>query len=197
MERIKIFIVEDDEDWQKAMVQFLNLEEDFLVVGAVTNKEDAVSFAKQFEFDVVLMDINLTENQIDGIYAALDILEIRHAKMIMLTSLVDEEVILKAFTAGAVQYINKTDYLKLPQVIRDTYHKLTPVEVLLKEFSRLKLEEQLKDLTVAERDVYDLIEQGYSKSQIEDKLFKTESTVKNQINKILKKIGRNQQQTSD
>jgi NarL family two-component system response regulator LiaR len=63
------------------------------------------------------------------------------------------------------------------------------MEALLKEFTRLKREEQLKELTAAEREVFDMIEQGYTQSQIGRMLHKTESTLKNQVNKLLKKLG--------
>ena len=54
---------------------------------------------------------------------------------------------------------------------------------------RLKREERLRGLTPAEREVFDLLDEGYTHSQMEQKLFKTESTLKNQINKILKSSG--------
>ena len=44
-------------------------------------------------------------------------------------------------------------------------------------------------MTPAEREVFDLLDEGYTHSQMEKKLFKTESTLKNQINKILKSSG--------
>ena len=63
------------------------------------------------------------------------------------------------------------------------------MEALLKEFTRLKREEQLQVLTAAEREVFELIEDGYTQPQIQEKLYKAESTLKNQVNKMLKKLG--------
>ncbi|WP_338130595.1 hypothetical protein [Cohnella ginsengisoli] len=64
------------------------------------------------------------------------------------------------------------------------------MEALLKELRRLKREEQLQPLTAAEREVYVMLEEGYTHAQIERKLYKSESTLKNQVNKILKKARR-------
>lgn len=187
---IRLLLVEDDPDWIKLLSGFIGKEEDMLIVGAVSTREQAVRLAKTIECDIVLMDINLTENNLDGIYAAADILEMRpNIKVIMLTSLTAEDVMLKAFTAGAVHYIAKSDYKELPSAIRLAASRTSSYDVLMKEFARLKQEEQLLGLTPAEREVYDLLEQGYTHSQIETKLHKAESTLKNQINKLLKKLG--------
>ncbi|WP_424768927.1 response regulator [Paenibacillus sp. sgz302251] len=189
MSHIKVFIVEDDPDWIKALTSFLNREEDLLVVGTASNSDDALSMAKTIAFDIVLMDIQLDGSRHDGIHTAMQIHEQTPAKIIMLTSLNDEQSMTHSFTAGALHYLEKTRFQELPQTIRSAYHHPAPMEALLKELARLKREEQLKQLTGAEREVFELIEAGYTQSQIEQKLFKAESTLKNQVNKILKKFG--------
>ncbi|RCW50837.1 response regulator transcription factor [Paenibacillus prosopidis] len=189
MSHIKVFIVEDDADWIKALTAFLNREDDLLVVGAATNSGEALRMAQTIAFDVVLMDIQLEGSKLDGIHTAMIMHEHSSAKIIMLTSLNDERSMTQAFTAGAIHYLEKTRYQELPQTIRSAYYHPAPMEALLKELARLKREEQLKDLTGAEREVFELIEAGYTQSQIEQKLFKAESTLKNQVNKMLKKFG--------
>jgi NarL family two-component system response regulator LiaR len=189
LSHIKVFIVEDDEDWIKALSAFLNREPDLLVVGTAVNSSEALSMAQTILFDVILMDIQLEGSKLDGIQTAMMMHELSAAKIIMLTSLNDEQSMTQSFTAGAVQYLEKTRFEELPQTIRSVYHHPAPMEALLKELARLKREEQLKDLTGAEREVFELIEAGYTQSQIEQKLYKAESTLKNQVNKMLKKFG--------
>ncbi|MEC0256144.1 hypothetical protein PAEVO_25890 [Paenibacillus sp. GM2FR] len=190
MNRIQIFLVEDDPDWIKSMTVFLNAQEDMIVVGTAESSEQAIAMAQILSFDIVLMDIQLTAGRLDGIYTAAEILERKpQAKAIMLTSLGDEQVITQSFTAGAVNYIEKSKFKELPAAIRSAVLHPGSMEVLLKEFARLKREEQLRGLTPAEREVFDLLDEGYTHSQMEKKLFKTESTLKNQINKMLKKLG--------
>ncbi|WP_209369476.1 response regulator transcription factor [Priestia megaterium] len=83
----------------------------------------------------------------------------------------------------------KKNAARIPEIIRSTYHTETnPVEVLLKDYRRMKTEEQLKDLTNAERDVYQLMEKGLSRSEIQQKLVKSSNTIKNQNSKHIKKI---------
>ncbi|MEK3884548.1 response regulator transcription factor [Paenibacillus sp. PL2-23] len=188
-EPIKVLIVEDDPDWIKAMTSYLNREPDMLVVGAAVTSEEALRLAEALSFDVVLMDIQLTKGGFEGIYTAMEIHDIRPAKIIMLTSVTDEEVMTQAFTAGAVNYVEKTRYQELPSAIRGAYRQPAAMDALLKEFARLKREEQLQRLTPAEREVFELIEKGYTGPEIERKLYKAESTLKNQVNKMLKKLG--------
>lgn len=93
MGKIRVAIVEDDPDWLKAMIRFLNKTNDLLIIGTATNKEEAILLAKDWDVDVILMDINLSENKYDGIYAAIEIGEVSSAKIIMLTSLNEEHLI--------------------------------------------------------------------------------------------------------
>ncbi|WP_168119637.1 response regulator transcription factor [Paenibacillus sp. HB172176] len=188
-ELIKVLMVEDDPDWIKAMTAFLNKEEDILVVGSALESHSALQLARTLEFDLVLMDIQLEGSKLDGIHTAIEMHGIRPAKIIMLSSLGDESVMTQSFTAGAVNYVEKSNFKELPHAIRTAYHRSTPMDALLKELARLKREEQLQSLTKAEREIFELIERGETQSQIMKRLFKAESTLKNQVNKILKKLG--------
>lgn len=188
-DKIRVALVEDDPGWLKAMISFLNNEDDFIVVGSAMNRHDGINLARTLQIDVFLMDINLKENKFDGIYAAVEILEISKCKIIMLTCLKEEKLVTDSFAAGAVYFISKEDYENIPKVIRTVHtNSFFPVGVLAKEYTQLKKEEQLKGLTFSERGVYDLIEQGYTRSQIEAKLCKTKNTLKMQIRKILSKL---------
>ena len=189
MDNIKVLLVEDDPVWIRNIQKFLSRHEDILIVGAASNKEEAVKLAQALDIDIVLMDINLDKNNYDGIYAVREILEVKKVKIIMLTCLLEEQIITKAFTAGAVNYVSKENYQDIPNVIRQVHNNKSPIEALLKEFSRLKKEEQLKGLSPSEREIYDLLEEGYSRTQIEERLFKTKNTIKVQIKNLLSKLG--------
>ncbi len=189
MDKIKVAIVEDDPVWLSSMVFFINSEPDLTVIATASNKQAAVEMAREHDMDIILMDINLTENNTDGIYAAAEISQFKQVKIIMLTSLESEDIITNSFTAGAINYVSKKNYTDIPGAIRSIYNKTSPMEVLLKEFSRLKEEEQLSSLSNAEKEILDLVEKGYSQSKISSILYKSPGTLKSQINKILKKMG--------
>jgi len=189
MYKIKVIIIEDDVNFLKAMTTFINRQQDMLVMGTATTKSTAIELAKVAQFDVILMDINLNENKRDGILATVEILQFVSAKIIMLTSLKEEEIVLDSFTAGAVNYISKEKYRDIPDAIRSSYENNSPIEVVLKKFSEYQRQDQLKELTYTEKEVFDLLEQGYTKSMIETEMYKSENTVKTQVKKILRKLG--------
>ena len=188
-DKIRIALIEDDSGWLKAMVSFLNNEDDIIIVGTAMNKNDGINLAKNLQIDIFLVDINLKENEYDGIYAAVEILEATQCKIIMLSCIKDEKLVADSFAAGAVHFISKEDYEDIPKVIRTIHsNSFSPVEVLAKKYVQLKKEEHLQKLTFSEREVFDLIEQGYTRPQIGEKLFKTQNTLKTQIKKILSKL---------
>ncbi|MCM3169584.1 MULTISPECIES: response regulator [Peribacillus] len=189
MDKIRVVLIEDDLDWIKIIETIIDNEDDMMLVACSRTKEEAIKLSGALnQIDIFLVDINLTEDNLDGIYTALELKRSESSKIIMLTSMSDEEVIQQAFTAGATDYILKKDVTRIPEIIRASCHETPPIQALIKDYVRLKSEEQLKELTTAERGVYDLIEQGYSRSEIQKKLIKSDNTIKNQIKNILKKL---------
>ncbi|HEX3044552.1 MAG TPA: response regulator transcription factor [Bacillota bacterium] len=191
MKKIMIMIVEDDQEWLKAMTSFLNNETDFYVAKAVSSREEALQTINDSDqpIDIILMDINLTEDNLDGIYLTAQINQIRKVKIIMLTSLHNEKIIRDSFAAGAVNYIEKTNFKEIPSLIRSVHYHTSPVEILLQDYYRLRRMELLGALTAAEREIFELVESGMTQSQIEKKLYKSASTLKTQVSNILKKLG--------
>jgi len=190
MNHLKLMIVEDDPNWLKLLTQMLNEEPDFLVAGAADHYEEAIRIYDELKPDVVLVDVILGKDLHGGIKTAAE-LGTRTAPpdIIMLTSLTEAQVVTQSFAAGAVQYVAKKNYKELPGAIRSLSRDFSPLSLLLDDYRRLRVEEQLKGLTPSERHIFELIEQGMTMSQIEQQLFKSHSTVKNQMNKILKKLG--------
>lgn len=188
MDNIRVAIVEDDLLFQKALARFINNQPDMVVVGAASNKNDAVNLAKSMIIDLILMDINLNGNDSDGIIAAMEILQFSEAKIVMLTGIDDASTIMDSFTAGAVHYILKENYLEIPNTIRLLHKNETPFKLLINEFSRLKKEEQLQELSSPEKEIFHLIEQGYTQIEIGQMLYKSQNTIKTQIKSILKKL---------
>ena len=59
MEKIKVGIVEDDENWSKILKSYLESYDYIDIVGQAYNREAAIELVKSTDMDVVLMDINL------------------------------------------------------------------------------------------------------------------------------------------
>lgn len=189
MDKINVLIVEDDPDWINTITDLLQEEPDIAVKAKATNRKDAFALAKNQLFDVILMDINLSGNRLDGIYTAAEISEVSDAKIIMITSLSENEAILNSFIAGAVNYIPKGNLSEVASAIHKAKADTSPYKVLLKEFSRLKRNEQLERLTSSEKDIYYLLENGFSRKNVSEKLYISENTLKIHVRNIIKKLG--------
>lgn len=185
---IKVMLVEDDEFWRQQLSSDLNKEEDIQVVKAAVTKQEALEAFQTMEIDVILMDINLTENQLDGLEAARDISMNKelNSKIIMLTSLTDKEIILKSFQNGAVNYITKSSFQDIVKAIRDAYADVSSIHPDAAPVMRHEI--QLMLLTPSERELYELREKGYNKTQMSQLLHKSVNTIKTQLRSIRNKL---------
>ncbi|MFD2331543.1 response regulator transcription factor [Cohnella sp. GCM10020058] len=206
MQAINIWIVEDDEDWRRGLVSYLNEEPDLQVTlasgdpdqvrGILGRKEEPEDPALP---DVVLMDIML-HGIPEGVVLAEEVAVGSGARVIMLTSMEEKDLILRSFQAGAIDYQLKTDFEGLPAAIRAAARReasISPAaaERMREEFRRLKALERefevkkLQDMiTPAELQLLEMVDRGYSQSQIADRQFISIRTVKNHINHILRKL---------
>jgi two-component system, NarL family, response regulator DevR len=188
LKEIRILLVEDDPFWQKRLQTDLNMEDDMEVVGVAASREQAKAAAGSAAFDIVLLDINLSRNQLDGLDVARDFLKNKQVqtKVIMLTSLTDRDVIIKSFQNGAVNFINKSSYADIVRTVRDVYHGI--ISIHPDASLELIKEVQLSILTPVEREVYHLKQKGFTREQIANKLFKSINTIKTQIRSIKNKL---------
>jgi two-component system vancomycin resistance associated response regulator VraR len=204
MDKIRVWIVEDDPDWLRGLVAYLNKELDIEVVWTSSKAEDvrqALLAGKQQSTpaDVVLMDIML-DGRPEGVLLAEEAAVTTGARVIMLTSMEEKELIFRSFQAGAIDYQIKSDFENLPEAVRSAFRSQSPINAAVadrmrEEFRRLKQLERefevkkLGDLiTPSELQLLDLIDQGYTQPQIADKLVVSIRTVKNHVNHILKKL---------
>lgn len=194
MEKIKVYVVEDDPVWLDCLTAYLSKEPDLLLIGTAVSKEQAVQAAISLNIDVILLDMMLAPPAYDGLDAAIDILRERPLKIIMLSAVDDPDIISDVFAAGILNYVTKAYYQDIPSVIRDAYNNQVTLhphsaDQLVKEVSRLKLMEWRQKLTPAEKDILRLIDQGRSKNQIMEILNISQNTVKSHVRHITKKFG--------
>lgn len=188
MDKIRLMVIDDDPDWIRAMKLFLGKEEDMELTAAASSVKEAIEMVVQIPVDIILMDINLPDEDHDGISLTAELLLDRKIRIIMLTSSNEDKDVLDSFAAGAVNYVNKVNYREIPLAIRSAFGTSSPRDVLIRDYARLREIEYLSVLTPMEKEIMYLLGEGLTQSQIRKKLFKSESTLKNQINAILKKL---------
>jgi DNA-binding NarL/FixJ family response regulator len=134
------------------------------------------------------MDIHLEENRRGGIELTQYVKRKADAriKIIMMTSLAEPEIIISSFKSGALNYLTKSSYRDLIRAVREAVEDRASIHADVAEVMRTEI--RLMDLTVSEREIFDLKKQGLNKTQIAEKLHKSLNTVKTQVRSIRDKL---------
>ncbi|MGI9234580.1 MAG: LytR/AlgR family response regulator transcription factor [Woeseiaceae bacterium] len=101
---MKVLIVDDEKPARDRLVQILEDEDDYQVVGEAGNGQEALALAARFEPDIVLLDIRMPG--LDGIETARHLNELDHSPAVVFATAYDEYAI-DAFEARAVGYVLK------------------------------------------------------------------------------------------
>ena len=106
---MRIVIVDDDVFVTGALKTILEANEDMTVVGTGADGKDAVTLYQSYRPDVLLMDIRMKE--MSGLEASKEILSSdQEARILLLTTFLDDEYIVKALKYGVKGYLLKQDY---------------------------------------------------------------------------------------
>jgi NarL family two-component system response regulator LiaR len=172
---------------------YLSIQSDVEVVGEAENGEEGYEKAMALRPDVILMD--LVMEVMDGIESTKKILkEWPEARILIVTSFIDDEKVYPAIEAGASGYLLKTSTAhEIANAIRKTYNgeRVLEPEVTTKMMEQLSNRNRHvlhEELTNREQEILLLIAQGMSNQEIADELFITLKTVKTHVSNILAKL---------
>jgi len=193
---VRIVVVEDHPIFREGLIQCLDAEPDFQVVGHWdTGTIDTRSLAA-LRPGLVLMDIELPgQNGIDATRATREVLP--DLKVVILTAFADAELLFDAMQAGAVGYLLKhTPPVELVATLRRIVqgeHVLTPnlASRFLREFQSRTAGAppfRLPQLSPREEEVLRLLATGETNRQIAKRLFVAEETVKSHVASIFRKL---------
>ncbi|MDN4524667.1 response regulator transcription factor [Fictibacillus fluitans] len=190
---IKVLFADDHEMVRIGISSYLSAQQDLDVVGEAENGKKAVELALDLRPDVILMDLVMDE--MDGIEATKKIIEQwPEAKIIIVTSFLDDEKVYPAIEAGAVSYMLKTSKAsEIADAVRNTYYgqSVLEPEVTGKMMNRMRQRTQQhphEELTSRELEVLLLMTEGKTNQEIADTLFIAQKTVKVHVSNILSKL---------
>lgn len=168
--------------------------EDMEVVGQAESGEDAVQIIRSLRPDVALMDIRM--QGISGIEAARIITQtIPDVRVIMLTSFAEPEEVQSAFAAGASGYVLKNitggNLVKAIRMVYNGEQYLDPeiTEQVMCIIRGKKEGSRICNLSKREEEVLALVSEGKTNKEIGTILFLSEKTVRNNVSRILDKLG--------
>jgi DNA-binding NarL/FixJ family response regulator len=188
---IRVLIADDHEIVRQGLRAFLSLDSALEVVGEAANGAEAVRVAHRTRPQVVLMDLIMPE--LDGI-AATEIIrrELPKTNVVVLTSALEDESIVRAVRAGALGYLLKDS--KAPELLQaikaaaaGQLHLSATVTTRL--VRKAVAPQRPEVLSERETDVLRLLAHGSANKQIGCNLGIAEKTVKTHVSSILGKLG--------
>ncbi|MFB7271800.1 response regulator [Streptomyces sp. NPDC056244] len=196
---IRVLLLDDHEVVRRGVRDLLDAEPGIEVVGEAGTAEQALARGPALRPDVAVLDVRLPDG--DGITVCR---ELRSAMpglaCLMLTSFDDDDALLDAIMAGAAGYVLKeikgSALVSAVRTVASGQSMLDPATTtrlmnsLRGEESAPESEPGLLDgLSPREREILALIGKGLTNAQIGKRLYLSEKTVKNNISRLLAKLG--------
>jgi DNA-binding NarL/FixJ family response regulator len=191
-----ILLVEDHPIFRKGLMEILNSEPGFEVVGEAEDAFEGLKAVKEKKPDLVIVDITLKDSS--GIELIKDI-KLRYPETLLLTLSMHDETIYaeRALRAGARGYIMKQH---APETVVKAIHQVLDGKIFVSEeianriFNRFidgrgtAESSPVESLSDRELEVFELIGSGFGTRQISEKLHVSVKTVENHRAHIKEKL---------
>jgi DNA-binding NarL/FixJ family response regulator len=191
---IRLFLVDDHEIVRRGLRDLAALEPDLDVVGEAATVREALDSIFDARPHVAILDVRLPDG--DGVQLCREIRsKDPDIQCLILTSFPDEESMLNAVIAGAAGFLLKlSSGEELVEAVRavaggrSLLDPLEPPEVITR-FEIQAGENGLTPLSTNERQVLDLIAEGFTNADISVRLGIEELQVKENVADLLGKLG--------
>lgn len=199
MKPIRVILAEDHTIVRAGLRALLDREEGILTIAEAQDGREAVQLALEHTPDVMVMDITMPN--LNGIEAARRLKQdCPDIGIVMLTVHLDEEYIYNSLDAGADGYLVKSnapdDLASAVKAVAKGETYLSPVipdGVIQLYFARSEDAghlDSLQTLTRREREILQLIAEGFSTTDIAEQLFLSEKTIRTHRTNLMNKLGR-------
>jgi two-component system response regulator NreC len=196
MSKIKILIADDHKILRQGIRSLLAPQPDFEVVGETADGPETLKETFKLKPDVVLMDIGMPN--LNGFEATRQIKKnLPEVKVLILTMYQDDEYVLQALHSGASGYVLKDvaveELVTAIRAVNNDQYYLSPsisrtvIDAYLRKTEKGE-KEPLELLTAREREIVQLIAEGYTNKEIAAKLFISVKTVDAHRSHIMEKL---------
>ena len=194
MKMIRIVIAEDHQVVREGLRLFLDTQPDIEVVGEAANGLEALERVREARPDVLLLDLIMPE--MDGLEVLRTVgRELPEVAVLVLTSALDDRMVIPAVRAGAAGYVLKT--VSSSELVEAVRNVAAGKPVLHPEITRMLMREVRRgpgsiggeSFTQREMEVLSLIAHHMTNKEIARELGISEKTVKTHVSNILSKLG--------
>ena len=194
---IRVVIADDHPIFRDGLRKLLDNEDDISIVGEVSNGIECAQMVTKLKPDILLLDLRMPEK--DGLTLLEEMnFDSLTTRVIVLTATEDDRDVVRAMRLGARGVVLKQSATEL---LLRSIHKVYGGEIwldkrmtaeVMKAFSKSseggpRREKPL--LSDREKEIVQLVAQGFRNREIGEKLFISEQTVKNHLHNIFDKLG--------
>lgn len=196
---IQVLICDDQAVVREGLAAILNTVSQIEITGLAADGQEALQLIAQRPPHVVLMDLNMP--RMNGVQATRRIRDqFKKTYVLVLTTYADDDWVFDAIRAGASGYLLKdTRREQLVQAIEGTAQgksyldpsiagKIMTLAVEHKEPLMFPIDQPIPDLTLREKEIIQLIAEGYSNPEVAKQLHLAPGTVRNYISEIFAKL---------
>ncbi|RIK34716.1 MAG: DNA-binding response regulator [Chloroflexi bacterium] len=191
---VRILLADAHKLMRQGLCHLFKHEPAIQIVGEANTPAEAYKLNRVHQPDLVLLDIAMAEPAGTETVSTL-LCQRPNTRVLVLTALDDDQTALRALKAGAVGYLLKD--IAFSDLVKAIYASLQGGTPLHPRIARVVLRrlnqpparpDPLSKLTARERQVLDLLAQGYSNSEIAHELVITQFTVRSHVCRVLKKL---------
>lgn len=195
-EKIKVMIVDDHDMVRMGLKTYLMLDPGFEVIAEATDGKEVVGFLDQMAPeglpDIILMDLMMPI--MNGAEATKEVLN-RYPglKIVILTSFLEDDLVVQAIEAGAVSYVLKTvSAEELIYALQGAFRGMPVMtgdvaQALTRGLRQRSVQDDNSGMTGREKEVLLLIAEGKSNKDIAEELHISIKTVKTHVSNLLMK----------
>ncbi len=203
VKKVRILIADDHPIVRDGLRKLLSLEDDFEIVGEANDGREVLDLVQELDPDVLLLDLRMPN--LDGLSTLQALTQLhKRVKVIVLTASEDKNEFVQAMKHGCSGIVLKQT---APELIVKSIRKVYGGEIWLDSHTTAAVMRQFSvpgeiasggpgkggrersPLSTREREIVQLVAQGYKNKEMAEKMFISEQTVKNHLHNIFDKLG--------
>jgi len=194
---VRILVADDHAIFRDGLRKLLEGADDVTIIGEASNGNECVKMLAKLKPDILLLDLRMPEKDGLGVLEEINF-DSASTRVIVLTAAEDDRDVVRAMRLGARGVVLKQSASDL---LLKSIRKVNEGEIWLdnrmtsevidafKKSSEAGQRREKPLLSDREKEIVQLVAQGFRNREIGEKLFISEQTVKNHLHNIFDKLG--------
>jgi len=194
---IRILVADDHAIFRDGLRKLLEAADDVQIIGEASNGVECVKMLAKLKPDILLLDLRMPEKDGLGVLEEVNF-DSLPTRVIVLTAAEDDRDVVRAMRLGARGVVLKQSASDL---LLKSIRRVAEGEIWLDNRMTAEVIEAFKKssesgqrrekplLSAREKEIVQLVAQGFRNREIGEKLFISEQTVKNHLHNIFDKLG--------